>query len=76
MRMGDEIMRVGFVGLGRMGVGIARNILKAGFPLTVWNRTPEKTLALAQQGASVAASPRQAAEGADVVFTCLMDFGR
>jgi 3-hydroxyisobutyrate dehydrogenase-like beta-hydroxyacid dehydrogenase len=71
--MGDEITRVGFVGLGRMGVGIARNILKAGFPLTVCNRTPEKTLTLVQQGASVAASPKQAAEGADVVVTCLMD---
>lgn len=71
--MGDEITRVGFVGLGRMGAGIAGRILAAGFPLTAWNRTPERTRALAQQGASVAASPREAAEHADVVVSCLMD---
>jgi len=71
--MADDIMRVGFVGLGRMGVGIAANILKGGFALTVCNRTPAKTVTLARQGAAVAATPKEAAEGADVVFTCLMD---
>lgn len=71
--MSEGIRRVGFIGLGRMGAAMARNILKAGFDLTVYNRTPEKMKPLIDEGATGAGSPKEAAAGADVVVTCLMD---
>ena len=69
----DAIARVACIGLGRMGTGIARNVLKAGFPLTVHNRTAAKMQPLVEAGARGAASPRDAAMDADVVLTTLMD---
>ena len=71
--MPDAIRQVGFIGLGRMGSAIARNILKSGFELTVYNRTPEKMKPLIDEGATGANSPREAAADADAVLTCLMD---
>src|SRR5450756_914035 len=65
--------RVAFLGLGAMGAPMARRILAAGFPLTVWNRNPERVAAFAALGASVAATPREAAAAADVVCTMLSD---
>lgn len=65
--------RIGFIGLGIMGRGMAANILKAGFPLTVWNRTPERTEALAAAGAAVAATPAALAAASDIVITCVSD---
>ena len=65
--------RIGFIGLGIMGRGMAANILKAGFPLTVWNRTPERTDELAAAGATVAASPAALAAGCDIIITCVSD---
>ncbi|MDQ3703335.1 MAG: NAD(P)-dependent oxidoreductase [Chloroflexota bacterium] len=62
---------VGYVGLGLMGKPMARNVLKAGFPLTVYNRTPAKTEDLAAEGASVAPSLAALAAGVDVVCTCV-----
>ena len=59
--------RIGFIGLGIMGTPMARNLLKAGFPLTVWNRTRSKANALAKDGASMASTPRDLARGADVL---------
>jgi len=56
-----------------MGTGIASNILKAGFDVTVYNRTAEKIEPLVRAGARAAASPREAAIGADAVVTCLFD---
>ena len=47
---------VGFVGLGTMGEPMARNLLRAGTPLLVWNRTPDKARALASEGAAAADS--------------------
>ena len=44
-------MNVGFIGLGRMGVGMAANLLKAGHQVTVYNRTPDKASELLEQGA-------------------------
>jgi 3-hydroxyisobutyrate dehydrogenase-like beta-hydroxyacid dehydrogenase len=64
---------VACVGLGRMGTGIAANIQKAGFPLTVYNRSREKAKPFGEAGAKVAASPREAVANADVVITNLMD---
>ncbi|HYC81237.1 MAG TPA: NAD(P)-dependent oxidoreductase [Solirubrobacterales bacterium] len=68
-----ENLRVGFAGLGRMGAPMARNVLGAGFPLSVFNRTAEKAEALAADGASVAATPAELAADADVVVTMVAD---
>jgi 3-hydroxyisobutyrate dehydrogenase len=65
--------RVGFAGLGLMGGRMARNLLKKGFALEVWNRTPEKCAALEREGARVARTPRELAEGSDVVVACVAD---
>jgi len=65
--------RVGFIGLGLMGRPMGLNLLKAGFPLTVWNRTRARTEALAAAGAAVAASPREVAERSDLVVTIVSD---
>jgi 3-hydroxyisobutyrate dehydrogenase-like beta-hydroxyacid dehydrogenase len=64
---------VGFVGLGLMGGPMARNLLRAGFPLTVWNRTKSKAEALVSAGAKVAPSPEDAAAQADVLITIVSD---
>jgi 3-hydroxyisobutyrate dehydrogenase-like beta-hydroxyacid dehydrogenase len=66
-------MKIAFLGLGNMGSGIASNILKAGFELTVWNRTQAKMQLLINSGAKGAETPKQAVEDADVVVTSLMD---
>jgi 3-hydroxyisobutyrate dehydrogenase len=65
--------KIAILGLGLMGSGMAGRLLDAGYPLTVWNRTPGKTHALAQRGARVASSPRQAAAASDVVISMLSD---
>lgn len=73
MPVPQRIEKVGFIGLGRMGAPIANNILKAGFDLTVYNRTPEKMKPFIEKGATGVTSPKEAATGADAVITCLMD---
>jgi len=65
--------RVALIGLGLMGSGMARRLLGAGFPLTVWNRNPERAKALAAEGAHVAPTPRDAAARADVVLSMVAD---
>lgn len=65
-------MKVGFIGLGNMGAGMAANLLKAGHELTVYNRTPEKAKPLTGQGAHLAHTAAEASKG-DVVFTMLAD---
>lgn len=64
-------MRVGFIGLGRMGRPMTQNLLKAGFAVTVHNRSRTVVEELAGAGAQPAESPRQVSEAADVVFTAL-----
>ena len=49
-------MKVGFIGLGHMGAGMARNLIRAGHKVTVYNRTPDKATALAAAGARVAST--------------------
>ncbi len=71
--MGKAIEQIGFVGTGRMGAAVTENLLKAGYPVKVFNRTRDKLLPLLERGAVEANSPKDAAIGADVVFTCLMD---
>lgn len=65
-------MKIGFIGLGAMGRGMAANLLKAGHPLRVWNRSPQPAQELAAQGAQAAATPAEAG-AVDVLFTMLSD---
>lgn len=65
--------RVGFVGLGIMGKPMAKNLIKAGFPLTVYNRTRSRAEEFKSLGAQVTESPRDAAAKADVVITIVTD---
>ena len=67
------MLKIGFIGLGLMGKSIARNILKAGFPLTVHNRSQAAVDELVAEGAQRAASPAEVAAQVDVVFTNLPD---
>jgi 3-hydroxyisobutyrate dehydrogenase-like beta-hydroxyacid dehydrogenase len=64
---------IGFIGLGLMGKPMARNLLKAGFPLVMWNRTAAKAEDLVREGAKLAANPREAAAQADVLVTIVSD---
>lgn len=63
--------RIGFFGTGLMGTPMAKNLLDAGFQVTVWNRTREKAEALVPLGATVAETADEAARGAEVVVTML-----
>jgi 2-hydroxy-3-oxopropionate reductase len=65
--------KVGFIGLGIMGMGMARNLLKAGFDLTVWNRTASKAERLAGEGAKRASSPAELAGQCDILILCVSD---
>ncbi|MEN8444956.1 MAG: NAD(P)-binding domain-containing protein, partial [Cyanobacteria bacterium J06555_13] len=58
--------KIAVLGLGAMGSRIAHNLINAGCALTVWNRSPQATEALKSAGATVATTPRQAAEQADI----------
>ena len=66
-------MKIAFIGMGTMGAAMAANILKAGFALTVHNRSRKKEGPLAQQGAERAESPARAAAKADMIITCVSD---
>jgi 2-hydroxy-3-oxopropionate reductase len=63
--------KLGFVGLGIMGRPMARTLMRAGYEVVVYNRTREKAEDLVSEGAEAAESPRELAEGCDVVFTML-----
>ena len=62
-------LRIGFLGLGTMGTPMASNLLKAGFPVTVWNRTATKMAPLLNVGAKAGKGPAQVAAEADIVIT-------
>jgi 3-hydroxyisobutyrate dehydrogenase len=64
---------VAVLGTGIMGAPMARNLLKAGFPVRVWNRTPEKARVLAAEGADLAETPAEAVRAAAFVITMLTD---
>ncbi len=65
--------RVGVVGLGIMGKPMAANLMKAGFSVTVYNRTAAKAEELRSEGANVASSPKEVAENSDVTITMVSD---
>lgn len=64
---------IALLGTGRMGAPIARNLLAAGFPVRVWNRTTARARRLMADGAHVASTPAAAADGADILLTMLAD---
>ena len=64
---------VGFIGVGNMGLGMATNLLKAGFGLRVYNRTAEKARPLLELGARSARTPAEAAEPGGIVVTMVSD---
>jgi len=69
----DKQIRVGVIGLGKMGQPIARNLLKAGFPVTVHNRSSAATEAIVAAGATDGGSAKGVASGSDVIITSLPD---
>lgn len=64
-------MKIGFVGLGIMGSAMAANLVKAGFEVTVWNRSSDKCQPLVAAGACAADSPRAVAEASDILFAMM-----
>lgn len=64
---------IGFIGLGIMGGGMSANLLRAGFDVTVWNRTPGRITPLAQAGAAVADSPTAVAQTSTIIVICVSD---
>jgi 3-hydroxyisobutyrate dehydrogenase-like beta-hydroxyacid dehydrogenase len=64
-------MKIGFIGLGTMGLPMAKNLLKNGYELTAFNRTKEKMVLLKEEGAILAGSPKEVALKSDIVFTML-----
>ena len=70
---GGRLPRVGFVGLGTMGAAMAANLARAGFPLTVFNRTPGRAGQLVELGVAHAGSAREVGAASDVAVTCVPD---
>jgi 3-hydroxyisobutyrate dehydrogenase-like beta-hydroxyacid dehydrogenase len=63
--------RIAYLGLGIMGSGMAANLLQAGYPVTVWNRSPDAGKPLVEKGATQAETPAQAIQNVDVILYCL-----
>src|ERR1700749_1008747 len=68
-----DTMRIGFLGLGKMGTPMALRLLAAGHELSVWNRSEERTKPLIHEGAIAAGTPAEAELGSDAVITMLLD---
>ncbi len=66
-------MKIGIIGLGRMGAALATRLQGCGHDLVVWNRTPDKAKGLVEAGAGLAGSPAAAVERSEVIITCLLD---
>ncbi|MCA9412079.1 MAG: NAD(P)-dependent oxidoreductase [Candidatus Omnitrophica bacterium] len=71
--MSSEIKKVGFIGMGIMGLPMARNLMKAGFEVTVHSRTMSKCDELVKEGAKKAGTPSEAARGMDATVTIVTD---
>jgi 3-hydroxyisobutyrate dehydrogenase len=72
-RLEVDVERIGFVGLGTMGAAMAGNLARAGYPLTVWNRTPGRAGGLVTLGATEGDTPAQVASASDVTVICVSD---
>ncbi|MFJ4349174.1 NAD(P)-dependent oxidoreductase [Pseudomonas sp. NPDC089401] len=71
--MSTALPSLGFAGIGLMGLPMCRRLLAAGYPLTVWNRSPEKCAELVAAGARLAASPAELCADSDMLLLCLAD---
>ncbi|MCQ2029408.1 NAD(P)-dependent oxidoreductase [Stutzerimonas zhaodongensis] len=69
----SELPSIAFAGIGLMGLRMCRRLLAAGYPLTVWNRSPEKCTPLIDAGARQASTPAELCAHADIVLLCLAD---
>jgi 3-hydroxyisobutyrate dehydrogenase len=70
---GGKAEKLGYVGLWMMGFPMTRRLLDAGCDVTVWNRSAGKAVGLVEAGAKLAATPRDVAADADIIFMCLTD---
>ncbi|HTB05208.1 MAG TPA: NAD(P)-dependent oxidoreductase [Bradyrhizobium sp.] len=68
-----KVERLGYLGLGMMGLPMSQRLLEAGYDVMVWNRSTGKATALVEAGAKLAGVPRDVAESADIIFMCLTD---
>ncbi|MBC8650396.1 NAD(P)-dependent oxidoreductase [Pseudomonas sp. MTM4] len=69
----SELPSIAFAGIGLMGLRMCRRLIAAGYPLTVWNRSPEKCAPLVEAGARQVSTPAELCAAADVVLLCLAD---
>lgn len=69
--MGSKVMKIAFIGLGTMGLAMASNLVKAGFEVVAWNRSPEPVQILVKKGASAADTAMVAVEEADILISML-----
>ncbi|RRV15067.1 NAD(P)-dependent oxidoreductase [Pseudomonas saudiphocaensis] len=69
----SDLPSIAFAGIGLMGLRMCRRLLAAGYPLTVWNRSPDKCAPLVETGARQANSPAELCAAADIVLLCLAD---
>ena len=65
--------KIGFIGIGMMGLPMARNLIKAGYELTVYNRTPEKAASLIELGAALEKDPLEVAQPGGIVMSCVSE---
>jgi 3-hydroxyisobutyrate dehydrogenase len=70
---GSKAERLGYLGLGMMGIPMARRLVNAGYDVTVWNRSASKAKTLVEAGAKLATDPRTVAETASIIFMCVTD---
>jgi 3-hydroxyisobutyrate dehydrogenase len=71
--MNVALARIGFIGMGLMGIPMSCRLLAAGYPVKVWNRNPEKTAVPAAHGASIATSIAQLCADVDIIMLCVSD---
>lgn len=71
--MNVALARIGFIGMGLMGIPMSCRLLAAGYPVKVWNRNPEKTALAVAQGASIATSIAQLCTDVDIIMLCVSD---
>ena len=64
-----DLKKIGFIGIGLMGKGMSLNLLKAGYDVTVWNRTESKTKPVVDAGAKLAKTPKEVAENSEVIVS-------
>lgn len=72
-KQADGAQHIGFIGMGHMGLHMARRLLEAGYPVSVYDRTPERAQELTQRGAEFRRTPRELASDCPIVMSCVTD---